>query len=66
LRERGERYTAVGEQVLLVVGQDGAPKGHRDGFCPKRGRLTNAPASWCVGQTPSPYRYHPPRSRSRR
>jgi DNA-binding SARP family transcriptional activator len=64
LRERGERYTAVGDQVLLVVGQDGAPKDHRDGFGLKRVRLMNTAAPWCASQTPSPYRYHPPRRRS--
>ena len=66
LRERGERYTAGRRQMLFVVGQDGAPKDHVNGFGLKRVRLTNTVAPSCPGQTPSPYRYHPPRRRSRR
>ena len=59
LRERGERYTAVG-------GQDGARNDNTDGFGLRRVRLTNTAAHPCGGQTPSSYRYHLPRSRYRR
>ncbi len=66
LRERGELYTAVGGQVLFVVGRDGAPKDCTDGFGLKRVRLTNTAAPPCGGQTPSSCRYHPPRRRYRK
>jgi len=65
LRERGERYTAVRVQTLSLVGQDVVSRDHGDGFGAKRARLmTNAAP--CGGQTPTPYRYPPPRRRSRR
>jgi DNA-binding SARP family transcriptional activator len=65
LRERGERYTAVRVQTLFLLGQDVVSRDHRDGFGAKRARLTTN-AARCGGQTPSPYRYRPPRRRSRR
>jgi DNA-binding SARP family transcriptional activator len=65
LRERGERYTAVRVQTLSPVGQDVASGNHGDGFCVQRARLTTTAAP-CGAQTPSPYRYRPPRRRSRR
>jgi DNA-binding SARP family transcriptional activator len=66
LRERGERYAAVRGQTLSLVGQDVVSRDHGDGFDAKRVRLTNTVAPLCAGQTPSPYRYRPPRRRSRR
>jgi len=65
LRERGERYTAVRVQTLFLVGQDVVSRDHGDGFGAKRAQLTITAAP-CGGQTPSPYRYRPPRRRSRR
>ena len=65
LRERGERYTAVRVQRLVLVGQDVVSRDHGDGFGAKRSRLTTN-AARCGGPTPSPYRYRPPRRRSRR
>ncbi len=65
LRERGERYTAVRVQTLFPVGQDVVSRDHGDGFGAKRAQLTITAAP-CGGQTPSPYRYRPPRRRSRR
>src|SRR6266702_100322 len=65
LRERGERYTAVRVQTLFLVGQDVESRYRGDGFGAKRARLTTNAAP-CGGQTPSPYRYRPPRRRSRR
>jgi DNA-binding SARP family transcriptional activator len=65
LRERGERYTAVSVQRLVLVGQDVVSRDRGDGFGAKRARLTTN-AARCGGQTPSPYRYRPPRRRSRR
>ncbi len=65
LRERGERYTAVRVQTLFLVGQDVVSRDHGDGFGAKRARLTTDAAP-CGGQTPSLYRYRPPRRRSRR
>ena len=64
LRERGERYTAVRVQTLSLVGQDVVARDRGDGFGAKRARLTTT-AARCGGQTPSPYRYRPPRRRSR-
>ena len=66
LRERGERYTAVGVQTLSLVGQNVVSRDHGDGFDAKRVRLTNTVAPLCAGQMPSPYRYRPPRRRPRR
>ena len=65
LRERGERYTVVRVQTQFVVGQDVVSRDHGDGFGAKRARLTTDAAP-CGGQTPFPYRYRPPRRRSRR
>jgi DNA-binding SARP family transcriptional activator len=64
LRERGERYTAVRGQTLSLVGQDVVSRDHSDSFGAKRARPTTTAAP-CGGQTPSPYRYRPPRRRSR-
>jgi len=66
LRERGERYTAVRVQTLSLVRQDVVSRDHGEGFDAKRVRLTNTVAPLCAGQMPSPYRYRPPRRRSRR
>ncbi len=66
LRERGERYTAMRGQTLSLVGQDVVSRDHGDGFGAKRARLTTIIAPLCGGQTPIPYRYRPPRRRSRR
>jgi len=63
LRERGERYTAVRVQALFAPGQDVVSRDHGNGFGAKRARLTTN-AARCGGQTPSPYRYRPPRRRS--
>jgi DNA-binding SARP family transcriptional activator len=65
LRERGERYTAVRVQMLFLVGQDEVSRDRGDGFGAKRSRMTTN-AARCGGPTPSPYRYRPPRRRSRR
>src|SRR5437667_3501181 len=65
LRERGERYTAVRIQTLSLVGQDMVSRDHGDSFSMKRTRLTTTAAPG-GSQTPSPYRYRPPRRRSRR
>jgi DNA-binding SARP family transcriptional activator len=65
LRERGERYTAVRVQTLFLVGQDVVSRDYGDGFSAKPARLATNPAR-CRGQTPSTYRYCPPRRRSRR
>ena len=64
LRERGERYTTVRVQMLLLVGQHAVSRYHSDGFGAARVRLTNTVAPSCAGKTPSPYRYRPPRRRS--
>ena len=63
LRERGERYHAVWVQALFLVRQDVEARDLGDGFGEKRAWLRTDAA--CVGQTPSSYRYCPPR-RSRR
>ena len=65
LRERGERYTVVRIQTLSLVGQDVVSRDHGDSFSMKRTRLTTTAAPG-GSQTPSPYRYRPPRRRSRR
>ena len=65
LRERGERYTAVRVQTLSLLGQDVVPRDHWDGFGAKRVQLAITAAP-CGGQTPTLYRYPPPRRRSRR
>ncbi len=66
LRERGERYTAVRRvQTRFLVGHDVVSRDHGDGFGTKRARQTTN-AARCGGHTPSPYRYRPPRRRSRR
>jgi len=65
LRERGEPYTMVKVQTLFVVGQDVVSRDLGGGFGAKPARLTIYAAP-CGGQTPSPYRYRPPRRRSRR
>ncbi len=62
LRERGERYHAVRVQALFLVRQDVEARDLGDGFDEKRAQLRTDAA--CVGQTPSPYRYRPPRRRS--
>ena len=63
LRERGEHYAAEGIQTLSLVGQDVVSRDRGEGFREKRTRLT-ANAAQCGGQTPSSYRYRPPRRRS--
>jgi DNA-binding SARP family transcriptional activator len=65
LRERGERYTVVGPQTLSQARQDVVSRDHRDGLGVKRARVSITAAP-CRGQTPSSYRYHLPRRRSRR
>ncbi len=65
LRERGERYAAVRVQTLFLAGRDVVSRDHGDGFGAQRAGLTTN-AARCGGQTPSPYRYRPPRRRSRR
>src|SRR6266700_1202629 len=65
LRERGERYSAVRVQTLFPVGQDVVSRDHGDSFGAKRAQLTITAAP-CGGQTPSPYRYRPPRRRAGR
>jgi DNA-binding SARP family transcriptional activator len=64
LRELGERYAAVRVQTLSLVGPDVVSRDHGDGLGMKRARLTITAAPR-GGQTPSPYRYHMPRRRSR-
>ena len=68
LRERGERYTAVGAQTLSLVGQDVQTewrKGLGGSFCTKLVRPMIVAASR-RGQTSSSYRYPPLRRHSRR
>jgi DNA-binding SARP family transcriptional activator len=65
LRERGKRYTAVGGQTLSRVWLAVVSRDHGDDFGAKRAWLTTTAAP-CGGQTPSPYRYRPPRRPSRR
>jgi DNA-binding SARP family transcriptional activator len=65
LRERGERYTAIGAQTLSRLGLDEVSRDHRDCFSAKRAQLTITAAP-CRGQTSSPYRYRLPRRRSLR
>src|SRR5436305_1063296 len=65
LRERGERYTAAGVQTLSLVGRDAVSRDSGDSCGVKGARMTITAAP-CRGQTPSPYRYRPPRRRSRR
>jgi DNA-binding SARP family transcriptional activator len=65
LRERGERYPAVRVQTLFLVGQDVEARDLGGGFGAKPARLATDAARY-GGQTPSPYRYCPPRRRSRR
>ncbi len=65
LRERGERYTVVRGQTLSLLGQGLVSRDHGDSLGAKPARLTTNAAP-CGCQTLSPYRYHPPRRRSRR
>ena len=66
LRERAELYSASGRvRTLLLMGQDAVSRDYGDASGAKRARLTITAAP-CGGQTPSPYRYRPPRRRSRR
>ncbi len=66
LRERRERYSAPGRVGTLSLSwQDALSRDHGDGFGVKRVRLTTTAALSHGGQTPSSYRYHPPRRRSR-
>ena len=65
LRERGERYTAVGMQSLPLARQNVESRDHGDGFGAKRAWLTITSAP-CGVQTLSSHRYRPPRHRSRR
>jgi DNA-binding SARP family transcriptional activator len=65
LRERGDRYIAAGGQTLSLVRRDAATRERGDSFGAKGARMTIAAAP-CRGQTPSSYRYRPPRRRSRR
>src|SRR5260221_7620102 len=64
LRERRDPFTAVRGQTLSLVGQDVVSRDHSDSFGAKRARPTTTAAP-CGGHTPSPYRYRPPRRRSR-
>ncbi len=65
LRERGEHYTAMGALALSRVRLDVVSREHGDDFGVKRVRLTTTAAP-CGVQTPTPFRYRPPRRRSRR
>ena len=66
LRERAELYSASGRvRTLLLMGQDAVSRDYGDASGSKRARLTITAAP-CGGQTPPPYRYRPPRRRSRR
>ena len=68
LRERGDRYTAVGAQTPPLARWDvrsGQRKDHGDDSAVKRTRRMIAAAP-CKGQTSSSYRYRLPRHRSRR
>jgi DNA-binding SARP family transcriptional activator len=64
LREGREHYAAVRVQTLSLVWQDAVARDRGDGFGAKRARLS-ANAAPCGGQTSCPYRYRPPRRRSR-
>jgi DNA-binding SARP family transcriptional activator len=65
LRERGDRYTAVGVQTLSPVRRDAVSRNRGDSFGVK-GAPMAITAARCGGQTPSTYRYCLPRRRSRR
>jgi DNA-binding SARP family transcriptional activator len=65
LRERGERYTAGLLTAVPLARRDAVSRDDGDGFGAKGARPTITVAP-CRGQTPSPYRYRPPRRRSRR
>jgi DNA-binding SARP family transcriptional activator len=65
LRERGERYTAARVQTLSLVRRDAVSRDRGDSLGVKGARVTIT-AAGCGGQTPSPYRYCPPRRRSSR
>ena len=68
LRERGERYPAVGERtptLTLWDVQPGQGKEHWDGFGMKQARLAIVAAP-CRSQTASSYQYRPLCHRSRR
>lgn len=60
LRERGERYTAVGVYTPPLAGRDVVSRDHRDSVGVKRVRLTIMTAPH-RGQTAPSYRYRPPR-----
>jgi len=68
LRERGERYPAVGERTPTLTMWDVQPgqgKEHWDGFGMKQARLAIVAAP-CGSQTASSYQYRPLCHRSRR
>src|SRR6266480_2244028 len=68
LRERGERYPAVGERTPTLTMWDVQPgkgKEHSDGFGMKQARLAIVAAP-CRSQTASSYQYRPLCHRSRR
>ncbi len=65
LRDRGERYTAVGVQTLSLVGRDAVSRDRGDGFGVKGARRAITTARF-DSQTPIPYQYCLPRRRSRR
>jgi DNA-binding SARP family transcriptional activator len=65
LRERGDRYTALGVQTPSLAGRDVVSGDHGDRVGVKRVRLTIMAAPY-RGQTAPSYRYRPPRRRSRK
>jgi DNA-binding SARP family transcriptional activator len=65
LRERGDRYTAVGVQTPSLAGWDVVSRDRGDSVGVKRVRL-RIMAALQRGQTAPSYRYHPPRRRSRK
>jgi DNA-binding SARP family transcriptional activator len=65
LRERGDRYTAVGAQTPSLAGWDVVSRDRGDSVGVKRVRL-RIMAALQRGQTAPSYRYHPPRRRSRK
>ncbi len=65
LRERGDRYTAIGVQTPSPVGRYVVSGDHGDSVGVKRARLTIMAAPY-RGQTAPSYQYRPPRRRDRR
>jgi hypothetical protein len=64
LRERRDRYTAVGVQTPSLAGRDVVSRDHGDSVGVKRVRLRIMAAPH-RGQAAPTYRYRPPRRRSR-